>query len=304
MADASTSAGAGTTPASACASTPGVWSPSSWRAKPVDQMVEYKDPAALEDALAKAKALPPLFSPGETDALRAQLADVAAGKRFLLQVVAVARWPLPARRAAQCMSLKRGSRPPACPRTPGQYPPRRTHAHPRTRAHARQAHCTGANFLSVLFPAPSLASPLPLPHPYPPSPPACWQGGDCAERFADCNSDAIEQKLKIMLQMSLVLTWGARVPTVRVARMAGQFAKPRSKATELVDGVEYFSFRGDNVNSHDLSQRDPDPQRLIDGYFRLSPTRNVVCWPCADHVRGSAPAVCAGLLANHMLTSC
>ena len=62
------------------------------------------------------------------------------------------------------------------------------------------------------------------------------QGGDCAERFADCASQPIEQKLKIMLQMSLVLTWGARIPTLRVGRIAGQFAKPRSSPTEVVDG--------------------------------------------------------------------
>ena len=63
------------------------------------------------------------------------------------------------------------------------------------------------------------------------------QGGDCAERFVDLNAQAIQDKLKILLQMSVVLTWGARIPVIRVARMAGQFAKPRSKPTELVDGV-------------------------------------------------------------------
>lgn len=62
------------------------------------------------------------------------------------------------------------------------------------------------------------------------------QGGDCAERFQDCQADLIEKKLKIMIQMSLVLVWGARIPTVRVARMAGQFAKPRSSDTEILDG--------------------------------------------------------------------
>jgi 3-deoxy-7-phosphoheptulonate synthase len=62
------------------------------------------------------------------------------------------------------------------------------------------------------------------------------QGGDCAERFQDCQSELIEKKLQIMIQMSLVLVWGARMPSVRVARMAGQFAKPRSNEYELVDG--------------------------------------------------------------------
>ena len=63
------------------------------------------------------------------------------------------------------------------------------------------------------------------------------QGGDCAERFVDCAKGPIERKLKILLQMSLVLTWGARLPVVRVGRIAGQFAKPRSRPTEIVDGV-------------------------------------------------------------------
>lgn len=66
------------------------------------------------------------------------------------------------------------------------------------------------------------------------------QGGDCAERFVDCASQPIEQKLKIMLQMSLVLTWGARIPTLRVGRIAGQFAKPRSSPTEVVDGGKHM----------------------------------------------------------------
>lgn len=70
------------------------------------------------------------------------------------------------------------------------------------------------------------------------------QGGDCAERFQDCQPELIEKKLKIMIQMSLVLVWGARMPTVRVARMAGQFAKPRSSDTEMLDGGECVEARG------------------------------------------------------------
>ena len=100
------------------------------------------------------------------------------------------------------------------------------------------------------------------------------QGGDCAERFVDCNAPAIEKKLKIMLQMSLVLTWGARMPTVRVARMAGQFAKPRSSPTEVINGVTYNSFRGDNVNGYELAHRKPDPNRLLQGYFHSAATLN------------------------------
>ena len=125
---------------------PKPWYVDSWRSKPAKQQVEYADQKTFENTVKRIQQLPPLISKGEVLELRKQLAEVAAGQRFLLQ------------------------------------------------------------------------------------------GGDCAERFVDCESGAIEQKLKIMLQMSLVLTWGARMPTVRVARMAGQFAKPRSSPTEVVNG--------------------------------------------------------------------
>ena len=102
------------------------------------------------------------------------------------------------------------------------------------------------------------------------------QGGDCAERFADCSKEPIEAKLKILLQMSLVLTWGARIPVVRVARIGGQYAKPRSKGTEVIDGVELPSFRGEHVNGIEptLEAREPDPGRLVDTYFHSSATLN------------------------------
>lgn len=102
------------------------------------------------------------------------------------------------------------------------------------------------------------------------------QGGDCAERFADCTRTSIEAKLKILLQMSLVLTWGARIPVIRVARIAGQYAKPRSSDTETVDGAEYPSYRGDHVNGHMLPQRQPDPGRLVDAYFHSAATLNYI----------------------------
>lgn len=100
------------------------------------------------------------------------------------------------------------------------------------------------------------------------------QGGDCAERFQDCRSELIEKKLKIMIQMSLVLVWGARMPTVRVARMAGQFAKPRSSDTEVVDGDVVPSFRGENINGFEKENRTPDPNRLLEGYFHSAATLN------------------------------
>ena len=102
------------------------------------------------------------------------------------------------------------------------------------------------------------------------------QGGDCAERFVDCNRDSIEAKLKILLQMSLVLTWGARFPVVRIGRMAGQYAKPRSSDTETKDGVELPSFRGEHVNGIEFTKqsRTPDPNRLLEAYFHSSATLN------------------------------
>ena len=102
------------------------------------------------------------------------------------------------------------------------------------------------------------------------------QGGDCAERFADCTKTSIEAKLKILLQMSLVLTWGARIPVIRVGRMAGQYAKPRSNDTETVNGVELPSYRGDNVNSikPDTAARIADPERLVKAYHHSTATLN------------------------------
>ncbi|CAG8528349.1 4660_t:CDS:2 [Funneliformis mosseae] len=102
------------------------------------------------------------------------------------------------------------------------------------------------------------------------------QGGDCAERFEYCSQDSIESKLKVLLQMSLVLVWGARIPVVRIARMAGQYAKPRSSPTEKVEGKEIPSFRGDNVNGYDPSDRKPNPERLLSAYFHSAATLNYV----------------------------
>jgi len=102
------------------------------------------------------------------------------------------------------------------------------------------------------------------------------QGGDCAERFVDCRRSTIENKLKILLQMSLVLTWGAQTPVIRVGRMAGQYAKPRSKDTEIVDGIEIPSYRGDHVNGHDPAHRTPNPDRLVQAHFHSASTLNYV----------------------------
>ncbi|KAJ1929434.1 hypothetical protein IWQ60_001181 [Tieghemiomyces parasiticus] len=102
------------------------------------------------------------------------------------------------------------------------------------------------------------------------------QGGDCAELFEYCNDDTIRNKLKVLLQMSLVLIWGTGLPVVRIARMAGQYAKPRSSPYETVNGTQVMSFRGDNVNGYELDQRTPDPQRLLSAYFHSATTLNYV----------------------------
>ena len=94
------------------------------------------------------------------------------------------------------------------------------------------------------------------------------QGGDCAETLADCRSPVIADKLKILLQMSLVMVHESKRPVVRVGRLAGQYAKPRSKAVEARDGVEHPSYFGDMVNRADFSKagRRPDPDNLIVAY--------------------------------------
>ncbi|KAI8846082.1 hypothetical protein BC829DRAFT_399199 [Chytridium lagenaria] len=162
------------------------WAPDSWKSKKIVQDVSYDDQAHVDRVLNKINHLPPLVSEAEIQSLRSQLAEVAEGKRFLLQ------------------------------------------------------------------------------------------GGDCAELFEYCNQTAIEKKLKVLLQMSLILVWGARTSVVRIARMAGQYAKPRSKPTEVIDGVEYNAFRGDNVNGNDLKDRKPDPERLLGAYFHSAATINYV----------------------------
>jgi len=104
------------------------------------------------------------------------------------------------------------------------------------------------------------------------------QGGDCAETFADCESDQIAKKLKILLQMSLVLLHGLKKPIVRVGRIAGQYAKPRSADSETRNGVTLPSFRGDLVNRPEFTAeaRAADPNLLLRGYERAALTLNFV----------------------------
>jgi 3-deoxy-7-phosphoheptulonate synthase len=104
------------------------------------------------------------------------------------------------------------------------------------------------------------------------------QGGDCAETFADATADRIRLKLKTILQMAVVLTYGASLPVVKIGRMAGQYSKPRSKSSEIRDGVELPAFRGDAVNDYPFTPaaRTPDPRRLLRAYHTSSMTLNLI----------------------------
>jgi 3-deoxy-7-phosphoheptulonate synthase len=168
------------------------WHPYSFRDRPVEQGVAYPDADALEAALARLRAMPPLVTSWEIERLRAQLADAEEGHRFVLQ------------------------------------------------------------------------------------------GGDCAETFVDCRADVIASKLKILLQMSLVLAHGAQRPIVRIGRFAGQYAKPRSQPleTRVVEGREVTlpNYFGDLVNRAEFTveARTPDPRLLLEGHQHAAMTLNFV----------------------------
>ncbi|RYY22859.1 MAG: 3-deoxy-7-phosphoheptulonate synthase class II [Sphingomonadales bacterium] len=104
------------------------------------------------------------------------------------------------------------------------------------------------------------------------------QGGDCAESFAEFHPNNIRDTFRVLLQMAVVLTFASKLPTVKVGRMAGQFAKPRSSDTEIIDGVELPSYRGDNVNDIAFTPegRMPDPQRMLQGYGQSAATLNLL----------------------------
>jgi len=104
------------------------------------------------------------------------------------------------------------------------------------------------------------------------------QGGDCAESFIDFTANNIRDTFRVLLQMAVVLTYGAGVPVVKVGRMAGQFAKPRSSPVEKRDGIELPSYRGDNVNGFDFAPdaRRPDPERMVQAYNQSAATLNLL----------------------------
>jgi len=104
------------------------------------------------------------------------------------------------------------------------------------------------------------------------------QGGDCAESFAELSADGIRDTFRVLLQMAVILTFSAKCPVVKVGRMAGQFAKPRSSPVEVVDGKELPSYRGDIINdlTFDATARVPDPQRMLRAYTQASSTLNLL----------------------------
>jgi 3-deoxy-7-phosphoheptulonate synthase len=104
------------------------------------------------------------------------------------------------------------------------------------------------------------------------------QGGDCAESFNEFSADKIKDTFKLLMQMAVVLAFSGSCPVVKVGRIAGQFAKPRSSDTETIDGVELPSYRGDNVNSAEFTAeaRIPDPERMLKAYHQSSATLNLL----------------------------
>ena len=104
------------------------------------------------------------------------------------------------------------------------------------------------------------------------------QGGDCSENFSQVTSPSIRETLKVLLQMAVVMTYAGGKPTIKVGRIAGQFAKPRSSDTELVDGVELPSYRGDMVNKIEatIKDRTPNPKYMLKGYYMAASTLNLL----------------------------
>ena len=104
------------------------------------------------------------------------------------------------------------------------------------------------------------------------------QGGDCAESFAEFHPNNIRDTFRVLLQMAVVLTFGAAIPVIKVGRMAGQFAKPRSADNETIDGVELPSYRGDIINGFDFTSeaRVPDPERMMQAYTQAAATLNLL----------------------------
>lgn len=164
------------------------WTPDTWRSKPARQLPDYPDQAALKATEQVMASMPPLVFAGEARRLKAQLADVAAGKAFVLQ------------------------------------------------------------------------------------------GGDCAESFAEFGANKIRDTFRVLLQMAIVMTFGGQLPIIKMGRMAGQFAKPRSEPNETKNGETLPSYRGDIINALEFSpeSRIPDPERMIRAYNQSAATLNLL----------------------------
>ena len=164
------------------------WTPSSWRDRPATQLPDYPDAAALARATAELSGMPPLVFAGEARRLKSQLAEVAAGRAFLLQ------------------------------------------------------------------------------------------GGDCAESFQEFHADVLRDTFRLILQMAVVLTFAGGKPVVKVGRVAGQFAKPRSDSLETRGGESLPSYRGDIINGPEFDPvtRAPDPARLLKAYGQSSASLNLL----------------------------
>ncbi|KZL11461.1 3-deoxy-7-phosphoheptulonate synthase class II [Pseudovibrio sp. Ad26] len=164
------------------------WTPDSWRSKPIVQVPDYPDKEAVADVESRLATYPPLVFAGEARKLKAQLADVAEGRGFLLQ------------------------------------------------------------------------------------------GGDCAESFAEHHADHIRDFFRAFLQMAVALTYGAQQPVVKVGRIAGQFAKPRSSNIEKKGDIELPSYRGDIINGIEFNEdsRIPDPERQVKAYRQSAATLNLI----------------------------
>jgi len=104
------------------------------------------------------------------------------------------------------------------------------------------------------------------------------QGGDCVERFADCNEKTILNKIKILLQMSIIITYASKIPVLKIGRIAGEYSKPRSNDFEMVNGVKIPSYRGDSINSYlpDIDERAANPLRMKESYFHAAATYNYI----------------------------
>lgn len=164
------------------------WTPDTWRSKPARQLPDYPDQAALKATEQVMAGMPPLVFAGEARRLKAQLADVAAGKAFVLQ------------------------------------------------------------------------------------------GGDCAESFAEFGANKIRDTFRVLLQMAIVMTFGGQLPIIKMGRMAGQFAKPRSEPNETKNGETLPSYRGDIINALEFTpeSRIPDPERMIRAYNQSAATLNLL----------------------------